>query len=105
VVLQLMHGTRVAAHIELKNTRNHNDGLGPMSIFEQRETERFCTADEEAAAKMLLVLNNPVSLAVLTDEKKGRFRLRSRRGRFLLAHDTFPALYSAAGCWPAAWLR
>ena len=52
MVLQLMHGTRVAAHIELKNTRNHNDGLGPMSIFEQRETERFCTADEEAAAKM-----------------------------------------------------
>jgi hypothetical protein len=100
-----MHGARVAAHIELKNTWDHDDGLGPMSIFEQRETERFCTADEEAAAKMLLVLNNPVSLAVLTDEKKGRFRLRSRRGRFLLDHDTFPALYSAAGWRPAAWLR
>lgn len=91
-VRQPMDGTRLTAHIELENTRNHNDGLGPMSIFEEREPERFCAVDEQAAAKMLLVLNNPVSLAILTDEEKARFCARSRRGRFLLAHDTSPSV-------------
>ena len=46
LVQQLMHGTRLAAHIELENTRDHNDGSGPMSIFEQREPERFYAVDE-----------------------------------------------------------
>jgi hypothetical protein len=82
-----MRDIRVTAHIELESPRNHDDGLGPMSILEQREPERFCPVDEQATATVLFVLNNPIAVAVLTDKEE----VRSRRGRFLLAHDTFPS--------------
>jgi len=62
-----------------------------MSIFGQRKPERFCAVDEQAAVKMMLVLNNPVSLTVPTDEEKVKFRVRTRRGRFLMDHDASPS--------------
>jgi len=77
---RLAQDARLGTQIELENAGNHDDGLGPMSILEHREPERFRPIDEQAAAKVLLVLNNPVTAAVLTDEEE----LRSRRGRFQL---------------------
>jgi hypothetical protein len=62
-----------------------------MSILEESEPKRFCAIDEQAAATMLLVLNNPIAVAVLADKEEGS----SRRGRFLLTHDTLPSLCSA----------
>jgi hypothetical protein len=83
-----LHDARFATQIKFENSGNHNDGLGPMSGLEHREPQRFRTIDEEAAAKVLLVLDHPVTATVLADKKK----LRSRRGRFQLAHDTSPFL-------------
>ena len=78
--------TRVTAHIELENSRNHDDGLGPMSILKQRKPQRFGAIGEQAATTVLLVLNNPIAATVLADKEEGGFR----RGRFLFVHDTFP---------------
>jgi hypothetical protein len=90
MVYPLMHGARLASQIELKNAGNHDDGLGLMSVLEHREPERFRPVDEQAAAKVLLVLNDPVSAAVLTNKEDVRSLARCRRGRFQLAHDTSP---------------
>ena len=38
-----------------------------MSILEESEPERFCPIDEQATATVLLVLNNPIAVAVLAD--------------------------------------
>jgi hypothetical protein len=83
----LRHDTRATAHIELENSGNNDDGLWPMSIFEEGEAERFCAIDEQAATAVLLILNNPIAVA---DVEEGR----SRRGRFV--HDTFPFLWRTA---------
>jgi hypothetical protein len=61
---------RLAVQIELENAGNHDDGLGPISILEHRESKRFRAADEQAAAKVPLVLNDPVAAAVLTDKEE-----------------------------------
>jgi hypothetical protein len=61
-----------------------------MSIFEEGEAERFCAIDEQAATAVLLILNNPIAVAVLANEEEGR----PRRGR--LVHDTFPFLWRTA---------
>jgi hypothetical protein len=84
--------TRATAHIELENSWYHDDGLGPVSVFEEGEPERFCAIDEQAATTVLLVLNNPIAVAVLSNKEEGR----SRRGRFLFVHDTFPSMWR---CW------
>jgi hypothetical protein len=65
-----MHRTRFAIHVELKNTRNHNDGVGLIPIFEQREPERFCAVDEQSTTKAMLVLNNPIAAAVPSDKEE-----------------------------------
>ncbi len=83
-----MCNARLAAHIEFENSRYHDDGLWPMSILEEGEPERFCAIDERAVTTVLLVLNDPIAVAVLSDKQEGR----SRRGRFLFVHDTFPSL-------------
>jgi hypothetical protein len=90
VGLRLMRDTRLAAHIEFQNTGNHSNRLRPVAIFEQRVAQRFCAAHEQAAAYVLLVLNNPIAASVLANKEKERIRVRCRRGRFLLAHDTSP---------------
>jgi hypothetical protein len=81
---RLMSDTCRAGQIELENSGYHDDRLGPISIFEQRVAERLGAVDEQATATMLLILHDPVAAAVLADKEEGR----SRRGRFLLAHDT-----------------
>src|SRR5580700_3378526 len=91
VEMNLRRNTRCSAHIEFNNFRYHDDRLWPMSVLEEGEPERFCPIDEETTATVLLVLNNPIAVAVLADKEE----VRSRRGRFLLAHDMFPSLRSA----------
>jgi hypothetical protein len=76
---------RITLHVELKNSRNHDDRLGPMPVFEQCKPERFGAVDEQATTTVLLILDNPIAAAVLADEEEMR-----SGGRFLLAHDTAP---------------
>src|SRR5271169_2500488 len=71
---RLFYDTRRATQIELENTGNHDDGLGPMSVLEHREPECLRAVDEQAAAKSLLVLNNPVAATVLADKEELRSR-------------------------------
>jgi hypothetical protein len=61
-----------------------------ISILKKGEPERCLTINEKAAGKMLLILNNPATAAVPANKEEGRFRMRLRRGRFLLVHDTCP---------------
>ena len=78
---QVMHGGRVAAHIEFENARNHNAGLRPISIFEHCELEGFGAINEKSAAVALFFLDNPVAPAVLADQEERRSRTRLYRGR------------------------
>jgi hypothetical protein len=61
---------RRAGQIEFEDSGNHDDRLGPISIFEQRVAERLRAVDEQAAASMLLILHDPVAAAVLTDKEE-----------------------------------
>ena len=74
---RLMQNSRLATHIKLEIPRTHNDGLGSISVLEQREPERFCAVDEQAATKAMLVLNNPVAAAVPTDKEHRSPRTKS----------------------------
>jgi hypothetical protein len=60
---------RVAAHIEFKTSRNHDDGARSISVLGTHESERCITIDKKAAASSVLVLNDPVSAAVLTNHE------------------------------------
>ena len=64
-----MRGERVAARIELKDARDHHDGLRVVAIFKQREAKRFDTVDKQPAASSALVLHDPISAAVLADHE------------------------------------
>jgi hypothetical protein len=68
---RLMQNSRLATDIKLEPPKNHNDGLGSISILEQREPERLCAVDEQSTTKAMLVLNNPVAAAVPTDKEQG----------------------------------
>jgi hypothetical protein len=98
----VIHHTGPRVQIKFKNPCDHNDRLGPISVLEHSEPERLRAIDEQATAKMLLVLNNPVAALIPTDKEEARFRARYRRGRFQLAHDTSPSMlmWSAAGRLP-----
>jgi len=43
-----MQNSRLATDIKLEPPKNHNDGLGSISILEQREPERLCAVDEQS---------------------------------------------------------
>jgi hypothetical protein len=57
-----------------------------MAIFEERELQCLGAIDEKAAAKVSLVLDDPMTVTVSADIKKRS----ARRGRFSLAHNTAP---------------
>ena len=77
----------VAAHVELEDAGNHDDGLRAIPILEQCKSKSGGAIDEQPATEAALILNNPVTLAVLADPEERRVRMR--RGRFNLSHDTF----------------
>jgi hypothetical protein len=58
---QRMKDTGPGIQIEFEHAWNHNDCLGPISVFEHCEPKSCCAVDEQATAKVLLVLNNPVA--------------------------------------------
>src|SRR5664280_3636098 len=87
---QAMRRTGLAAHIELKNTWNHNGRLRPISILKHCKLECFCAIDKKSAATALIVLDYPISPAVFTDQEERNSRTRFGRGRLNMFHDTSP---------------
>jgi hypothetical protein len=87
---QAMRWARLVAHIELENTGNHNDCLGTISILKHRKLEGFCAIDKKSTTNALLVLHDPISPAVLTDQEERNSRTRFGGGRLKMFHDTSP---------------
>jgi hypothetical protein len=83
--------TSLAAHIEFKNTRNHNDRLRPISIFKHCKLECFYAIDKKSAAAAQIVLDDPIAPAVLSDQEERKSRTRFGRGRLDMFHDTSPS--------------
>jgi hypothetical protein len=65
---------QLTTHIEFENTGNHDNDLRPISVLEHCKPERLGTIDEESSAEAALVPNNPISSAVLANEKERRSR-------------------------------
>jgi hypothetical protein len=61
---------RCVVDVELENPRNHDDGLRPVPILEHCELEGFSPVDEKPAAEPLLILHDPVAVAVLPDAEQ-----------------------------------
>jgi hypothetical protein len=76
----------LGSHIEFEHAGDHDNGVGLVTVFEQRELQGLGAIDEKAAAKMSLVLDDPLTVTVSADIKKRS----ARRGRFSLAHNTAP---------------
>ena len=66
----ILCGGVAAANVEFQNTRDHDDGLRPVAILEHCEFEGFSFVDEEAAAEPLLILHDPMAVAVLPDAEQ-----------------------------------
>jgi hypothetical protein len=60
------------AHVQFENARHHDYGLGAIPILEHRKFQRFGTVDEQATAEALLILDDPMAVAVLADTEKPR---------------------------------
>jgi hypothetical protein len=60
------------AHVQFENAGHHDYGLGAIPILEHREFQRFGTVDEQATAEALLILDDPIAVAVLADTEKPR---------------------------------
>jgi hypothetical protein len=58
-----------AAHIELEHAWNEDDSLRLRAGFEHCEAKRCSAIDEDSAAIAALILNNPVSVAILPHQK------------------------------------
>ena len=65
----LGRGRRVV-DIQLEDPRDHDDGLRAVSILQHRELEGLSSVDEESAAEPLLVLHDPMAVAVPPDAKQ-----------------------------------
>jgi hypothetical protein len=80
--------TSLAAHIEFKNTWNHNDRLRPISILEHCELECFCTINKKSTAPALIVLDYPIAPTVFSDQEERNSRTRFGGGRLNMFLDT-----------------
>ena len=60
---------RTGSNIQLKNTGHQPNGFGMVSILSERELKGCRLSDEEAAAKAVLVLDDPIAAAVLANKK------------------------------------
>jgi hypothetical protein len=58
-----------AIDIQLENARDHDDRLRTVPVLEHCELEGFGATDEQAAAESLLILHDPMAVAVLADAK------------------------------------
>ena len=62
------------AHIKFDKTRGFHDGLGALTIFEQRIAQSGDTILEQAAKQAALFLCDPLAAAVLTDQNERKSR-------------------------------
>src|SRR5271169_5990883 len=88
---QALFRTGLAAHIEFKNTWNHNDRLRPISIFKHCKLEGFCAIDKKSAATALIVLDDPMAPAVCSDQEERNSPTRFGGGGLDVLHDTSPS--------------
>jgi len=93
---QALFWTSLAAHIEFKNTRNHNDRLRPISIFKHCKLEGFCAIDKKSAATALIVLDDPIAPAVFSDQEERNSPTWFGGGRLDVFHDTSPSRWMVA---------
>jgi hypothetical protein len=93
---QAMRQAGLAANIEFKNSRHHNDRLRSISILKHCEAERLGAVNEKSATSAALVLDDPISPAVFADQKERNPRTRFRGGRLDMFHDTSPSSWMVA---------
>ena len=79
----------VSAHVELDLARQLDDGLGMLSVLEQRVFDGLGAADEQAAIEAVLLLRDPLAPMVLADEDDGGEG--TARGRFDEFHGFSPS--------------
>jgi hypothetical protein len=72
--LRVGHGALVRAefdaHVQFENARHHDYGLGAIPILELCKFHCFGAVDEQATAEALLILDDPIAVAVLADTEK-----------------------------------
>jgi hypothetical protein len=56
--------------IELQDPRHHDDGLRAVPILEHCKLEGFSPVDEKPAAQPLLILHDPMAVAVPPDTEQ-----------------------------------
>jgi hypothetical protein len=83
-----MRCSLLMTRIEFEYTRNHHDCFRVTPILEHRETKCLRAVNEKSATHLLLVLDDPVSTAVLADQED--LGAGFERGRLRMFHDTFP---------------
>src|SRR5712692_11125917 len=79
----------LAAHVELENSRDHDNGLRTVPVLEHCKFHCFSAVDEQAATKTSLILDHPVAAAVFANQEERGLRT-TRRGRFTFVHGTSP---------------
>jgi hypothetical protein len=62
---------RAAPHIELNLARQFDDGLGMMSVLEQRVFDGLGSIDEQATVKPVLLQGDPLAASVSANEYDG----------------------------------
>jgi hypothetical protein len=91
-----MSCARSTAHIELENTGNHDHCLRSTALVKHGKPDRLGTIDEDPTAEAALVPNNPITPAVLPDQKQRRFGTR-RPARRLTIIFVFATVTSRGG--------
>src|SRR5882757_3076414 len=86
----MLRRARPAIDVKLENARDHDDRLRTVPVLEHCKLEGFSSTDEKAAAEPLLILHDPMAVAILADAEQARMRRGLRRGRFGFVHDTSP---------------
>jgi hypothetical protein len=62
---------RATPHIELNLARQFDDGLGMMSVLEQRILDGLGSIDEQATVKPVLLQGDPLAASVSANEYDG----------------------------------
>jgi hypothetical protein len=84
---------RLAGHVELENSRHHDNRLRPVSILEHDKFDGFGAINKQTPTKTMLILCDPIPTTVSADAEQPRLRRCPGRGRFRLNHDTSPSSY------------
>jgi hypothetical protein len=56
--------------IQLEHSRDHDDRLRAVPVLEHCELEGFSSVNEDPAAEPLLILHDPIAVAVLPDAEQ-----------------------------------